>query len=57
MDLQVTNNLYLDCADSWILNHESVAPALVMANEGFDVWLGNSRGNKYSRAHKSLNPE
>ena len=25
-----------------------------MANQGFDVWLGNNRGNKYCRKHKAL---
>lgn len=45
-----------DSADGWIMNHADVAPAFVAVNEGYDVWLGNSRGNKYSRAHESIKP-
>jgi len=29
----------------------------MLVRKGYDVWLGNQRGTKYSRTHKTLNPD
>mmetsp|Transcript_89559 Transcript_89559/g.123618 ORF Transcript_89559/g.123618 Transcript_89559/m.123618 type:complete len:128 (+) Transcript_89559:123-506(+) len=45
-----------DSADAWIVHDSDKAPGFIAASQGYDVWLSNFRGNKYSRAHKYLNP-
>lgn len=47
----------LDSSDTWIINDEDKAPAFMLANAGYDIWLGNSRGNKHSRKHIKYNPD
>ncbi|KAF7141431.1 hypothetical protein RHSIM_Rhsim06G0168900 [Rhododendron simsii] len=43
-------------AATWLVNTPDQSLGFILADNGYDVWLANTRGAKYSSGHTSLSP-
>ena len=42
----------LDSSDAWVCHGEKISLPFIFARNNFDVWISNSRGNKYCKSHE-----
>lgn len=56
LSVVLMHGLY-DSSDAWILSGPKNGLAYILADNCYDVWVPNTRGNRYSRKHVFLDPD
>ncbi|XP_025198658.1 lipase 3-like [Melanaphis sacchari] len=49
------HHAFLSSSAGWVLGGPNTSLSMQLADDGYDVWLANSRGNTYSKKHVLLN--
>ncbi|XP_049875549.1 lipase 3-like [Pectinophora gossypiella] len=48
---------FLSNSDDWVVTGPDTGLAYLLADAGYDVWIGNARGNKHCQQHVRLSPD
>lgn len=56
-NLSLSELLHVQAGDAWFLNSATQSLGFILADNGFDVWIGNVRGTRWSHGHISLSED